>query len=321
MGIEVMGLGAAAMDVVMNCESLPGEDGFSVVHEEKIVPGGSCANVLVALANLGRKAGLIARMGDDSYGQAFVEDLKTAGVDCEYVTMRQGGVSLHTYIAVAGNGAKIVFSHMGNSLLALSEADMVSEMLDGVKVFYTDMLPGKPALKLARLCRKKGIPIVFNLQVEPDFMNQCGIWGSEIEEMLSLCQLFVTFRGGLAGLSESTDPISGAGLIHERWRPDMGVIVTLGHEGAVWVGNDQMLRVPSFAIEPVDTTGAGDAFAGALIHARLFKGLDCKQSLRFANACGAMKCMQPGPRWKGTERDVLNFLVDPKHLRGEEGGA
>ena len=75
MTAQILGLGASAMDVVLNCEDLPREDGFAFIHEEKLTPGGSCANVLTAAAGFGNRTGLIAKMGDDEYGRVFVEDL------------------------------------------------------------------------------------------------------------------------------------------------------------------------------------------------------------------------------------------------------
>lgn len=65
MDFKVLGLGTAAMDIVLQCEELPREDGFAFIYNEQLIPGGSCANVLVALTKLGVKTSLIAQMGDD----------------------------------------------------------------------------------------------------------------------------------------------------------------------------------------------------------------------------------------------------------------
>ena len=64
MTVDVLGMGAVAMDLVLRCEDLPGEDGFAFVHEERWMPGGSCSNVLVTLASFGARCAVAAQIGD-----------------------------------------------------------------------------------------------------------------------------------------------------------------------------------------------------------------------------------------------------------------
>lgn len=308
MTIEVLGMGAVAMDIVLSCAQLPQEDGYAVISKESAMPGGSCANVLTALAGLGTKSGLIACLGDDAHGQALMADLQTHGVATRYVSVKKGGVSMHTYVAVATNGAKTIFCHMGDSLLSLAEEDVHGEMLRGVKFFYTGMQPAKPALKLVRLCRGKQIPVICNLQVEPDFLDRCGVCRSLVEEMLSSCGLLITFRHGLIRHAGQRDINAAARSVYKRYRPDMGLIVTLGKEGALWLDRENSLRVPAYPVDATDTTGAGDAFIAGIIHAGFFEGFDRKVAMKFANACAAMKCTQPGPRLKASRSDIVNFM-------------
>ena len=77
----VLGLGTATMDIVLQCAGLPKADGFEVIKKEQLYSGGSCANMLVTLAKLGVNARQIAKIGDDSLGKTFREDLIKDGVD------------------------------------------------------------------------------------------------------------------------------------------------------------------------------------------------------------------------------------------------
>lgn len=304
MTVDVLGSGAVAMDLVLQCEDLPREDGFAFVHGERWLPGGSCSNVLVALTCLGVGCGIVAKVGDDTYGNATRADLDASGVSTAHLLTKIGGTSLHTFVAVARNGSRSILAGLGDSFLSLAEAEVDRAMVEGIKVFYTDMFTGKPALKLARLCRDAAIPVVFNLETSPTFMKLCNVPTAEIEEMLSLCHFFCVSREGLKGLTTIADEKDAAVAIYEKYRPVKGVVATLGEKGTFWVGREGTVSVPAFDIEAVDTTGAGDAFAGGLIFGRLLKQWDIKTSLRFANACGAIKCTQPGPRIKATEQDV-----------------
>jgi sugar/nucleoside kinase (ribokinase family) len=308
MSIDVLGLGAVAMDIILNCAQLPEDDGYTIIDKESSMPGGSCANVIAALAGLGTKTGFVARLGEDDAGRAIQANFKALGVSTRYVSVKKGGISMHTYVAVAKNGAKTIFCNMGDSLLSLAEEEVHARMLDGVKCFYTALQPGKPALKLAQLCREKEIPVVCNLQVEPAFLHRCGVGQSLVEEMLSLCGLLITFKNGLLRYTGQKDVHLAARSLYEKYQPDRGLIVTLGEEGALWLDKEKFLRIPAFHVPAIDTTGAGDAFIGGIIQATLFEKFDHARAMKFASACAALKCTQPGPRLNASKQDILNLM-------------
>ncbi|MEW5921743.1 MAG: carbohydrate kinase family protein [Bacillota bacterium] len=312
MSKKVLGLGAAAMDIVLQCGSLPREDSFAFIYGEQLLPGGSCANVLVALARLGTPASLVAALGDDHYGVVFKDELSRVGVDTSNIKIRANGTTLHTYVTVDGRGARSIFVNPGDSLLSLQAADVNGSMLEGIGVFYTDMFPGQPALKLARLAREREIPVVFALECAPSFMELCGIVREEIEEILSCCSLFCGGREALQELAGETDPWQAADRLYHNYRPPLGLIATLGEAGAIWVTETETIHVPAFAVKAVDTTGAGDAFAGGLIHAYFFQGEGQKASLQFASACAALKCTRLGARLQAGEEQVRAFLQEHK---------
>ena len=308
MAVDVLGMGAVAMDLVLRCEDLPGEDGFAFVREEAWLPGGSCSNVLVTLTSMGVPCAVSAQIGDDPYGDGVRADLDRAGVSTQYLFTKRGGTSLHTLVAVDSRGSRSIFANLGDAFLGLSESQVDVEMLEGVKVFYTDMFAAKPALKLAMFCREMGIPTVFNLEVSPTFMESCKVGREELEEMMSLCHLLCVGREGLRGLTPAPHEKEAALYLNEKYAPEGGVIVTLGGKGAFWAGKGETISIPAFTVPAVDTTGAGDAFAGGLIYARLLRQRDMGRSLAFASACGAIKCQQPGPRFKANEKEVEEFM-------------
>jgi sugar/nucleoside kinase (ribokinase family) len=308
MMVDVLGMGAVAMDLILRCEALPGEDGFAFVHEEEWLPGGSCSNVLVAVASMGARCAVAAQVGDDSYGDAVRADLERVGISTEHLLTRKGGTTLHTFVAVARNGTRAIFANPGDAFLSLPESRVGREMLDGTRVFYTDMFAARAALKLAKLCRKMDIPVVFNLECSLSFMESCGVSRDELEEMLSLCHLFCAGRDGLKGLTPFDDEREAAAFLRDKYSPPGGVVATLGEKGAFWTGMGESISVPAFAVAAIDTTGAGDSFAGGLIYARLLRRLDIGPSLVFANACGAAKCLQPGPRLTATREEIEAFM-------------
>lgn len=307
--MDVLGLGCAAMDIVMQCDSLPREDGFSFIHNERLLPGGSCANVLVALTNLGVSTAITAAIGDDSYGKALRQDLNDNHIDTRYLAERAGGTTLHTFITVEPQGARAIYANLGDSLLTLSEAEVSAAMLEGVKVFYTDMFPGPPALKLAGLCKQAGIPVVFNLECSPSFMKLCGVADEDIGRMIGQCDLFMTGKESLTELTGYEDFAAAAHQINARYQPPLGMIATWGEEGAFWFQGDEKLEATIYKVRAVDTTGAGDAFAGGLISSYFLQKSPAAEALDFASACAALKCTQPGPRLKGGETEVRALMA------------
>ena len=239
-----------------------------------------------------------------------MKDLEANGVSAAHVLLKPGGTSLHTFIAVAENGARSILAHMGDSLLALSEDQMPEALLDGICVFYTDMLPAGPALKLARACARREVPVVFNLQVGPGFMELCGTARKDIEEMISLSRVFVTYRGALEELSGTADPDEALDLLVSKHPLPGGAVVTLGRDGACWVHAEGRLEQPAFAVEDRDTTGAGDAFSAGLIQSLLIERADRPEALAFASACAALKCTMPGPRFAGNRQQVADLLKE-----------
>ena len=140
------------MDVVLQCDSLPRADEFEIIRNEQVMSGGSCANMLVTLAKLGANARQIAKIGDDSFGRTFREDLIQTGVDVSLLMTVPGGQTMHTYVIAAGNGEHTIFSNMGDCIMNLKAEEIDPAMLEGVDLFYTDMFPSRPAIAMARLC-------------------------------------------------------------------------------------------------------------------------------------------------------------------------
>lgn len=308
MRADVLGLGTVAMDVVLQCASLPQEDGFSFVHGEQLLPGGSCSNVLSVLNCLGTPSGIVAQIGDDYYGSMIKKDLEETGIYTGHLFTRTNGTTLHTFITVVRDGSKAIFANLGDSLLSLSEEKVGPAMLEGVKVFYTDMFPGKPALKLARLSREMGIPVVFNLECSLRFMDMCNVSREDLEEIISLCHLFIPCREGLFELAGTGDYEAACGIVHKKYKTELGMVSTCGDGGASWLNTGEHVSTRIFNVKAIDTTGAGDAFAGGFIHAYFIRNMGRKESMEFASACAALCCTRLGPRFKTSEAEVESFI-------------
>lgn len=312
---KVLSIGALAMDIVMRTPFLPQDDGFSIIESEEMVPGGSASNVSVALQKLGARVSQSGMIGDDAVGKAFRQNLIDEGVDVSPLVVLPGGTTMHTYIFTTPGGGHCIFANRGDCLDRLTPAELSTGLLEGFSAFYTDMFYADAALALAQQAKERGIPVVYNIQCVPSFMERCGVARDKLERMLSLSSLIISGRDGVAELCGEDTPEKNAKQLYERYHPADGVIVTLGSHGALWVNREGAENAPAFSVETEDTTGAGDCMAAGLIYARYCAGTrENTEVLRFASAVAALKCQNAGPRSKATLRDVEEFLKNQEEI-------
>lgn len=304
----VIGQGATAMDIVIKCENLPREDGFGRIYEERITSGGSGANVLVTVAQLGATAALVAKLGDDEFGHQFRRELLTDGVSDRYLHVKDGGTTMHTYVFVAGQGKRSILINRGNSFHTLAPAEVDESILDGASVLFTDGCPGGAAVKLVKAARARNIPVFFQMECLPSFMVSEFCTAGQIDELLSYADIICAGRDIYSELAAKEEYLSAMQDIYQKYKPAFGAICTAGEEGAVWCSRHGVIACGIYDIDPVDTTGAGDSFSGGLIYRFFLQGAGPRDALIFATACAAMKCLSPGPRLRVSEASVIDFM-------------
>jgi sugar/nucleoside kinase (ribokinase family) len=305
---RVLGLGTGAMDTVIFCPTLPGGDSFQVIKSEQLMPGGSCANMLTTLASLGVESRLITKIGDDEIGVLFRSTLVKDGVDDRFIITKPGGRTLHTYVLADGKGQHSILVDLGDSLMTLEPGEIHSSILDGVVVFYSDLFPGKAAVWMANRCRETGIPVIICLQCPPSFMNRSGVSDTTIFEALSLADLIISGREGYRELTGKSDYQESLDFIYRKFQPRFGALCTAGDEGSTWQNGREILRKDAYRIIPIDSTGAGDSYLGALIYSYFIEGRSKADALEFASAVSAMKCLRIGPRIKINPGEVRSFI-------------
>lgn len=308
---KVLCLGAVAMDIVLETDMLPQNDGFALIEHERLVPGGSSANVSVALSKMGLAVYQTGQIGDDNLGHVFHRDLKLNGVNTDYLSVKKGATTLHTYIITAPGGKHCIFANLGDAVNSLRPEDLPDHVLDGITCFYTDMFSPRASLWLARKARRKGIPVVYNMQCVPSFMAACGVSREEIESMLSLCTLFISGGDGYREMTGTEDSLLAMKKLQESFQIEDGLIYTAGENGAYWLKNEEILFQKSFAIEPVDTTGAGDCFTAGVIFDFYCRRRLPEDVLLFASAAAALKCMTRGPR-SIADLDMIQDFIQSK---------
>ncbi len=291
--LPVVCAGIVVADVfVPPLERLP-EAGELVTTDDFVVETGGCAaNAAIALARLGVRAAVVAKVGDDHFG-AFVEDeLSAAGLDVAGICRVAGlGTSKTVIIPVSGEDRRFIHTFGANA--ALCAADLAPALAAAPDVLYLGGFLVLPALRqdeLAaqlRLARQAGTRVVF------DVVAPAGraLSLDDVAGVLPEVDYFVPNDDEAAALTGESDPRRQAERLLELGAGT--VIVTLGERGLIAAGRDETFELPAPHVDFVEPSGAGDAFAAGLVYG-LLQGWPLRRLLEFASVIGASACTHLG---------------------------
>lgn len=308
-GIDVLGLGTLATDVLIRVDKLPTADGFCVVKSSTRQPGGSGTNVIVQLARLGDACAYVGRIGDDPLGHAVLASLADEGVDTSSMVVTPGGETLHTDIVVADDGEKFIMLNLGDAFSGLTCSDASLTRTHSARVFYTDLLPKQPALAALGSAHEAGVATVVNVQVDLMTMQGFGFEASDILAALPLIDVFAPCRDALFALCDSEDPDACATYLRRHGATGT-LLFTLGAAGSVAYAPasdgkpGERVDVPALPVEAIDTTGAGDSYLGGFVHAFCLGGMGLRDAMEFATACAAHTVGGLGARFSPTLAQV-----------------
>jgi ribokinase len=268
-------VGSINLDIVVEVERHPAPGETVLGGDRRELPGGKGANQAVAAARLGAEVGLVGRVGGDDAGRRLRDGLADDGVDVAHVVVDPAAPTGMALIAVDRTGENmIVVSPGANARVSAADVEAAAELLGGAGVVVAQHEVPEEAVAAA-VAGARGIVVLNPAPARP---------------VVAAVDVLVPNLGELEALAgRRGDPVELArGLDVAR-----AVVVTLGSEGAVVVEGDRVTRIAAPTVEAVDTTGAGDAFCGALAHA-LDAGADLVEAARFAARAAAVSVTKPG---------------------------
>ncbi|MDA8301793.1 MAG: ribokinase [Actinomycetota bacterium] len=251
-------VGSVNTDYVMRVahRPRPGETVTDAVLE--VHGGGKGANQALAAAKCGARVELLSRVGDDPMGKARLEQLTEEGVGTTRVLVTPGVASGVAVITLTPDGENDIIVAPG-AYARLSPADMegASEQIGRATVLLAQFeVPMETVTRAVQLA-SGGAQVVINCApfrpVPPAVLERADV---VVVNELEAAQL-----SGLP-VSSPEDVLAAAPRV--LGLGPRAVVVTMGAQGAVVVSDDFSAHIPAPATNPVDTTGAGDAFAGAL---------------------------------------------------------
>ncbi|KFE35180.1 ribokinase [Thioclava atlantica] len=288
----IYNLGSINADHVYRLARLPAPGETVAAESYSLGLGGKGANQSVAIAKSGGKVRHIGAVGGD--GRWMVERLEEAGVDCTPVLQLEAA-SGHAIITVDAAGENAIVIHAGANR-AIAE-DHVKQALAEAGPGDALILQNETGLQVetARLAQEQGLFVVY---------SAAPFEAEAARAVLPYLSLLIVNE------LEAAQLCAALGITLDALEVE-NVLVTLGARGAVWhdLARGHEIRVPGFAVEAVDTTGAGDTYAGYLL-AGLSEGLAVDEAMRVAAAAAALQVTRPGAAEAiPTGAEVAEFLA------------
>jgi ribokinase len=268
-------VGSINLDIVVGVDRHPAPGETVLGDDRQELPGGKGANQAVAAARLGAEVAFVGRVGGDDAGRRLRDGLAAEGVDVTHVRVDAEAPTGVALIAVDRAGENtIVVSSGANARVSAADVEAARDVLANAAV--TLVQHEVPEDAVAAAIAAGGGTVVLN--------------PAPARPIVAPVDVLVPNRGELEALAgRAGDPVELARSLDAA----RAVVVTLGNEGAAVIEGSRVERIPAPRVDAVDTTGAGDAFCGALAQA-LDAGADLVEAARWAVRAAAASVTKPG---------------------------
>ncbi|XP_053314875.1 ribokinase [Spea bombifrons] len=290
---EVIVVGSCMTDLVSLTPRLP--KAGETIHGSKffIGFGGKGANQCIQAARLGAKTAMVCKVGDDSFGNNYIENFRQNNVSTDFVGQTGAAATGAASIIVNSEGQNAIVIVAGaNLLLDAEDLGKASAAISGAKVMVCqlEISPGV-SLQALKMARTSGVKTIFNpapaiSDLDPEFYSYSDIFCCNESEAEILTGVRVAGAGD-AGAAGSLLLDRGCRL----------VIVTLGGEGCVVLSRDDRTprHLPTNKVTAVDTTGAGDSFVGSLaFYVARYPHLSIEEMVRRSNSIASVSVQAAG---------------------------
>lgn len=281
-------VGASNMDLLTKIPRLPRLGETLIGYRFHMGCGGKGANQAVMAARMGARVTMVTKLGRDPFGDITFNNYKKHGINTEFVFWDDETFSGVAPIFVDDEGRNIIVIVPGANFrltpedvrkaeAAIAEADVVVCQLE---------VPLEVTVEALRLARRHGRTTIFNPAPAMDIPD-------EVTRLSDILAPNEPETEALTGLPVRNLEEAREAALRLLQRGPGSVVITLGERGALLARNGAVQHFPAFPVKAVDTTGAGDAFIGALA-VRVALGEPLEKAVVFANAAAALSVTKIG---------------------------
>ncbi|MFP4457286.1 MAG: ribokinase [Clostridia bacterium] len=303
---KVVVVGSINQDIVFKLSEIPKAGQTLLADNSLFMYGGKGANQAVSCSKLGVSCALIGKVGDDSFGLDYLDNLTKVNVDISGVIVSETEKTGVAAICVDKNAQNaIVVAQNANGTLSKQEVFKNTKLIENAEyILVQNEIPCSINFEIitntdkkliydpapARKIEKKYLKNIFALTPNEE----------EVKEVLAEDDLSV-YEVGLK--------LSQLGVVH--------VLITRGEKGVWYFYKNKGYSYPAYKISPVDTTGAGDTFNGALA-AYLAKGYKMSDAISYAQGAAALSTQKVGAQSAMPEEEELkSFIADYGVIKGQ----
>ena len=296
---DISVLGIFVADISFSGPKIPAVGETILGNKYNVGPGGKGCNQAIAIARLGGKVNFISKIGKDGYGKLALETLKKNNINTENIIQDeklQTGVAGILVDKQSGKNAINVIVGAPNSL-KISEMNSQINLIKSSKIFLTQLeIPKDVTLHCLKTAKENGCLTILNpapaSEISKEFYSYIDYFTPNETE--------AEFYTGIKITNEKEAKQAADKLINLGIKK---IIITLGEKGLFYSDGQEEIHLKASSVKAIDTTGAGDAFNGALAFS-LSKGKPIKACLELANKAAGLSTTKLGAG------DAMPFIKD-----------
>lgn len=265
--MKILCIGEALIDMICLDTGVPLSEATNFTAK----PGGAPANVAAAIGSLGGKVELVAKTGNDAFGKKLIATMHEFGVSTQWMIQSQDHFTTMAFVSLMENGERdFIFNRGADGALRPEEVERID--LDDVSIIHfgsaTAFLPG-PLQSAYQSLLKKALARKIFISFDPNyrhllFTNNTPLFIERCWQFLTACHFCKLSDEEAMLITGQSSLTLAANILSEKSQSVFAI--TTGKDGALLGYNSSHTVVPGFQVTAIDTTGAGDAFAGAVLY-------------------------------------------------------
>ena len=281
--VDVVGVGLNATDTIITLPHFPEFDTKVEFADARVMLGGQVATAMMACRAWGLRARYVGTLGDDEAARLHTEAFAKAEIAAQFLTVPDC-LSQQAYILVDSRSGERTIIWRRDPRLTLRADQLQREWVIRARAVHVDGHDPAAAAQAARWAREAGIPVTADVDnVYPG-----------LPDLLRVTDYLLASRGLPERLTGEADLLRSLPRLAAEYGCQ-AVGATLGSGGVIAWDGETFHYSPAFAVNTVDTTGAGDIFHGAFLYA-LLAGWPLPKALDFSCAAAALNCTALGAR-------------------------
>jgi ribokinase len=298
---DIVVIGSLNMDLSIRVPRIP-LPGETISGENFITSaGGKGANQAAACANLGSQVTMIGAVGQDDFGRRMKEGLRKTGVNVSFIQENPGVPSGTAMIMVDSAGENVIVLSAGANSYVVIDRN-TEELIRNAKILLLQLeIPVDVVYQAIEIANDAGVPVLLN--PAPAIALPQGIY-SKIDYLIPN-EIEASILSGIEVVDIASAEKAASVLLDRGVKT---VIITLGANGAFLASGNDRHAIPAMKINPVDTTGAGDAFIGGFATA-IVEEKPIERALQYATAAGALAATKTGAQSSLPSRQELEQFI------------